>query len=222
MIFSKVNYFDIYSLLFVILEMGRKSVDKVRTNNPEKRRGLALELMPLLERQGLAGLTMDGLASMVNRSKATIYKYFRSREELLDLALRLKLERIRDFVPLLMDVEQPFLDRYFRAVQFFLEQLSTISNAFLADLRRLFPNIWKQVDQLLEYSAQVLQEYYQEGILNGILINIHPEMLALSDRFLFQEICNPVFLQAGQLTIHTAFEEYFRMKFFGLVKEKKV
>lgn len=202
--------------------MGRKSVDKVRTNNPEKRRGLALELMPLLERQGLAGLTMDGLASMVNRSKATIYKYFRSREELLDLALRLKLERIRDFVPLLMDVEQPFLDRYFRAVQFFLEQLSTISNAFLADLRRLFPNIWKQVDQLLEYSAQVLQEYYQEGILNGILINIHPEMLALSDRFLFQEICNPVFLQAGQLTIHTAFEEYFRMKFFGLVKEKKV
>jgi AcrR family transcriptional regulator len=198
--------------------MGRKAVDKVRTKNPVKRNAMAAELLPQIEGRALEGLTMDDLAAMLNRSKATIYKYFRSREELFDLALTLKLERIQGFIPLMEDKDAPFLDRYFQALDHLSQHLATISNEFLADLRRLFPPLWQRIEMLQQLAGEVLRAYYAEGVQRGLLVDLHPAVLVLSDQFLFNALSDPEFLSRNGLSIREAFEEYFKMKFFGLVK----
>ncbi|MEM0997808.1 MAG: TetR/AcrR family transcriptional regulator [Bacteroidota bacterium] len=200
--------------------MGRKAIDKARTVNPGKQRQMAEKLLPLIEGRKLEGLTMDDLAEMLGRSKATIYKYFRSREELFDLALTLKLERIQDFLPLLQNADLPYLDRYFQALELLSRHLSTISNDFLADLQRLFPRLWEKIEMLQALAGRILHGYYQEGVERGILEPIHPAVLVLSDRFLFQALSDPQFLADHQLTIQEAFAAYFKMKFFGIVRRE--
>ncbi|MEM7037910.1 MAG: TetR/AcrR family transcriptional regulator [Bacteroidota bacterium] len=198
--------------------MGRKAKDKARKNDPKRRTALAAQLIPMLQQRGLQGLTMDELAQMLGKSKATIYKYFRTREELFDLALTLKLERIRGFVPILNDRERPYLERYYEAIQHLSTHLSDISNLFLRDLRDHFPALWQKIEMLQDFAAMILRAYYAEGVEAGLLRDIHPGILVMSDRFLFQALSDPAFLEANDLRIHDAFEQYFQMKFFGLVE----
>lgn len=200
--------------------MGRKSTDKVRINNPGKRLKLAELLIPSLQGKSLAKLTMDEIAEGLGKSKATIYKYFRSREELLDLALTGKLDRIRGFVPLLSQKDVPYVTRYFNAIEHLSTHLDDISTQFLSDLRHEFPAQWSKVEFFQEMAAMVLRAYYQEGLDSGLLNDIHPGILVQSDRILFNSLLDPRFLEANSLTVKEAFQHYFRMKFFGIVKEK--
>lgn len=199
--------------------MGRKSIDKERILDPEKRGAMAALLLPQIEGRSLVGLTMDDLAVMIGKSKATIYKHFRSREELFELSLEHKLERIRGFVPLLMDTSQPYLDRYFQALELLFTELATVSNDFLSSLRVVNPALWQKIEALQEFAGQILKDYYKEGVQKGMLEPIHPAVLVLSDRFMFDALCNPEFLGTNNLSIREAFEAYFHMKFFGLVKK---
>jgi hypothetical protein len=118
-----------------------------------------------------------------------------------------------------MNANQPFLDRYFKALGLLSGELATISNDFLGSLRRIYPAIWEKIEKLQALAGQILQGYYEEGVKNGMLESVHPAVLVLSDRFLFDALCDPEFLATNNLTIREAFEEYFRMKFFGLVKK---
>ena len=201
--------------------MGRKSTDKVRQNNPRKRKALAEQLIPMLQGRSLRGMTMDDLAGLLGKSKATIYKYFDSREALFELALSLKLEKIRGFVPILQDQQRPFLERYHEAIQHLGAHLADISNVFLADLKTAFHTLWQKIRFFQDMAAMILKAYYEEGVAKGILKPIHPGILVASDQFMFEVLTDPEFLEANGLTVKGAFEQYFQMKFFGLAHESQ-
>ena len=64
--------------------MGRKPVDKERIDDPELKSAWIKQLSPIYLRNGLTRFTMDDIASKLSISKATLYKYYASREEILD------------------------------------------------------------------------------------------------------------------------------------------
>lgn len=198
--------------------MGRKSLDKQRIQNPEKRRELAMALLPALNGEGISKLTMDDIAQRLGKSKATIYKYFPSREELFDLALSSKLEQIQGFVPILGDAEKPYAERYQEALAHLSTSLTDVSAKFLGDIRRDFPALWAKISLFQNMATMVLRNFYQEGLDNKITNEIHPSILVLSDQILFNAMLDQTFLEANGLTLGEAFEHYFQMKFYGLLK----
>lgn len=199
--------------------MGRKAVSKPRDRDPARRAALASRLLPALDGRGMATLTMDDLAALLGKSKATVYKYFASQEELVGLALDLKLQAIQAFMPLLTDRSQPLLARYHAAISLVTQELAEVSIAFLDDLRAMFPRLWLRIDLLQAMAAQALEAFYQEGIEAGILAPLHLAVMVESDRFLFARLTDPSFLKESKLSISEAFESYFRMKFYGLLRE---
>lgn len=198
--------------------MGRKSLEKQRSQDPEKRRQLASLLIPALKGDSLKDLTMDDIALRLGRSKATIYKYFRSQEELLDLALTEKLNKIAGFIPILNDHSKNYVQRYQAGVDHLSIHLEDITSSFLADLKSDFEELWNKIYAFQNMAGVILREFYQEGLDKGIIENIHPGIMVLSDQVLFNAMIEPSFLEENQLTAKEAFEHYFRMKFFGLVK----
>lgn len=178
------------------------------------------DILQFLMVRGLKDVSMDDVAAYLNKSKATIYKYFRSREEIVRMGLEYKLERLKDFVPVLMnrgEKKLDYLDRYFKAIQLFSEEVSDISNLFLSDLKEVFPDLWGQVKGFQDFASIVLNKFYQEGMEAGILKQMNPAILVMSDRFLFDALSEPSFLTQHNVTIGEVFQEYFEMKFFGIV-----
>lgn len=198
--------------------MGRKSLSKKRKDNPQKKVEWARRLIPHFQKKGVRELTMDNVAQLLRVSKATIYKYFKSREEIVELCVAVKLDEVKRFSEILMDKNIPFLDRYFLSLEDLSKNIADISNTFLSDLKHLFPETWATVNTFIEYALQILQRYYDEGIACGVLRKASSSLMVMSDRFFLQALSDPDFLNSHRLSLDEAFRQYFEMKFFGIVK----
>lgn len=198
--------------------MGRKSLPGERTLNPKRKLELARAVMPFFMENGLQEVTMDDAAAYLNKSKATIYKYFPSREDLIREGLTVKLAQLKRFIPLLQEPGKDYLDRYYQAMGQFLEDAGDISNLFLKDLKEVFPALWQLVESFRAFAQMVLHQFYLEGIAAGKLKNIHPALLVRMDQIVFEEMTDGAFLARNNLSLKEAFAQYLEIKFFGIVK----
>ena len=201
--------------------MGRKALDVQRIDNPQKKQAWVIQLFPFLQKKGLKNITMDEVAKELNKSKATIYKYFKSQNEIWEYTVQYKLEAIKKFELILNDKNIPYVERYMLAIQHLYDEMELVSNLFLKDLKHLYPHIWQQVLDFQLYAIEVLRNYYINGIEKGFFIDINPSIMILSDQLFFQALSEPNFLISNGLTIQAAFQAYFKMRMFGFVKRTK-
>lgn len=202
--------------------MGRKHLVKERLEDRERKAEWALTLTPMFLEKGIRQLSMDDVAAALGVSKATLYKYFRSREEILSLALELRLSHIRRYQVALSDRQLPYLDRFLGALQIMASELSVISTTFLTDLKESYPEVWKQVQRFIDDGLEVLRRFYEEGIERGDLAPIHPAVLVVTDELYFSRLAEPEFLREHQLSVGEALESYFLMKFGGMFQRSKL
>lgn len=199
--------------------MGRKSINKDRLFDRSKKEKWVKKLMPHFKQKGLLGYSMDEMAKYLDISKATIYNHFKSKDEIVEAVIQLKIDQLSGFEDYLKNVNLPFLVRYYKGIQYFTNHLSDFSNVFLNDLQKVYPEQWTVFSAFQKSAVRSIREYYSEGIDNGVFNKINLSLLAMSDRIFFQLLSVPEYLQELNITIEKAFEEYFKMKFNGLIKE---
>jgi AcrR family transcriptional regulator len=200
--------------------MGRKAIDKQRNTNPVKRDLYQARLAAIFKKHGLKKYNMDIISKELGLSKATLYHYFSSKDEMVASILNDVLLKLRDVEPVLTDASQGFADRYYRGLQLISENISDISNHLLADLRDEYPRLWKEVQNFIDYLAELLRDFYEQGKKAGVFRNIHTSMLVLSDRLFFDAITNVEFFDQHGLTLQEAFDQYFNMKSEGFLKRE--
>jgi len=199
--------------------MGRNAVVKKRNTNPKKRDLYILKLTETFKIHGLKKFSMDSIAAELNVSKATLYHYFSSKDEMVEITLMRVIGQLSDFERISKDNSLTFETRFYRILELFSETMTDISNLFLADLQDEYPKLWKQVQVFIEYVTEVLTDFYDEGKKEGIFTDIHTSILVMSDRMFFNAISDIDFLSKNNITLRTAFDEYFRMKCFGFIKQ---
>lgn len=198
--------------------MGRKATDKNRKALSDKQTKWVEELYPKLNEKGLKGLTMDSIAKMMGKSKSTVYEYFKSKEDLVEAAIQYKLGQLAGFESILNDGTIGFEKRYLVVMEHVGKVLSDISTKLLTDIKDFFPALWSRIEEFIDFATGVLQVHYEEGIRKGIYNEIDPSILVLSDRLFFQAISDPKFLRRQGITIEQAFEQYLKLKFYGMIK----
>ena len=75
------------------------------------------------------------------------------------------------------------------------------------------------MQQFIDYVNQVLTDFYNNGKKAGVFTEIHTAILVISDRMFFNAISDVEFLTKNNITLRMAFDEYFRMKCFGFIKQ---
>lgn len=199
--------------------MGRKPKNKQRINDPETRAKWIHELMPIYMKNGLRKFTMDDISMKLGVSKATIYKHFSSRTEILEAVVNYKIHEIASYEADTMDADKAYKQRYENAIRRASVQLAGISNQFLLDLREMYPEQWEKIQALQYFAAERAKAFYQEGIDNGFLHDsFDPAWLAITDKIFLVGLSNPQFLIENNLTLQKAVEDYFLMKSKGIFK----
>jgi len=197
--------------------MGRKALEKERKDNPEKKQQWIAELRPYFMQNGLRNITMDDVAAQLGKSKATLYKYFKTNEEMVAGVVELQLAELSGFVPVLLDESAPYIERYRNAVEFMSVKLVEVSNQFLSDLREMYPHLWEMVDQYRDYSISILRSYYEQGKKEGVFNDVNTDIMVLSDYLFFDALTDAAYLTKNKLTVKQAFDEYFKMRFDGIL-----
>lgn len=199
--------------------MGRKSIPRERKINPAKIGNWTQLLFPFFQKHGLNHVTMDDIAQYLGKSKTTLYDYFQTKEDLLNLIIHERIEALRGFIPYLQDTKYDFKARYMNAVAYISTQLADITTLFLKDLHTYYPELWKIVDAFIDESSVELKTFYQNGIEAGQFNHFSASVLVLTDQLFFHALTDPHLLEKHNLTVNTAFIEYLNVRFEGLLKK---
>lgn len=199
--------------------MGRNSIKKARNSNVKKRELYIVSLTETFKKHGLKKYTMDSIAAELNVTKATLYHYFSSKDEMVEISLMRLLGQLGGFEAIAKNNELDFEVRFYKMLELFSNVFADISNIYLADLQTEYPLMWQQVQLFTEYVTSVLTNFYNEGKKVGVFKEINTAILVISDRMFLNVISDIDFMQKNNLTIRIAFDEYFRMKCFGFLNQ---
>ncbi len=199
--------------------MGRKSLDKQRVDDPQTKEVWVKELTILYLQHGTSKFTMDAVAKKLGVSKATLYKYFASKDELIDAVVQFKIEEIIAYERLLEDSNIDFSERFFDIIKNASILLAEISDKFLHDTKSKYPELFHKINGFNSRALAAAEHFYRQGIEIGILNNINPKILALTDKIFIQAVSNPKFLKEHNISIKEAFDNYFEMKSKGIFKK---
>lgn len=217
-----MNYYDQNSLLLQKIIMGRRSSQKLRKDiQPNQEEWLA-QLLPFFAAQGLREVTMDDVVRFLGISKATLYSYYGSKDDILLHMTIQRLNKLRQSIAILQQLDVPYLSRYPLAVEGVYSALSDFSNALLADLQITYPTIWQYILSFIEEAVEKLTQYYENGILLGFFRPVSSAVLALNDRLFLTALAQLDFLQQSQLSFQQAFDAYFSIKLYGIVHQNAV
>lgn len=198
--------------------MGRKPLAKSRMKSPEKQLSMIIDLVDFFKKNRLSEVNMDDVALYLNKSKATIYKYFRSKEQIVEALIDYKIKEIAGFVFILRNDKIEFFDRYRLSYNLLSEHISDISNELLTDLKNMYPDIYIKIEKLIEVAVQELKAYYEDGMQKGIFNELNSGLLAQNDLMFFQLLTNPDFLTSHNLTMEKAFADFYQIRCNGLLK----
>ena len=197
--------------------MGRKALNKDIDPKSQKRAVMAEAAMPYFMSFGIKNFSMDSLAQSLNKSKTTVYKYFLSREDLVEFIIRKKIMKLQNFESILHNSELEYIDRYEQSINYIGSVLKSISNKFLLEVSETYPELWQEVQLFRKKASFLLDEYYQVGIKKGYFKKINPHILILTDQLFFESILSPKFLKRADITIEKALQEYFKLKCHGML-----
>lgn len=199
--------------------MGRQSVVKERIKDPKKREEWIDLLLPYFIEKGIRAVPIDEVVSILGKSKATVYKHFESHHEIVALVIQRKLGQLQHFQPIIEDENRSYQERYVLAVGYVSKHLGDVSNLFLSDLKEIYPDLWELINGFKQMALAILKKFYQDGIVDRAFENINPDLMVLSDELFFDVLTNPEFLASKGLNLQAAFESYFKMRFYGILKQ---
>jgi len=97
--------------------------------------------------EGFSHVTVGEIAAGIGISKKTLYKHFRSKDELLVVVTQRLLDGIRGEFRSIVEGESCFLEKLEMLVTFLGKRLTRFSRPLLSDIQRRSPQIWDRVQQ---------------------------------------------------------------------------
>jgi AcrR family transcriptional regulator len=198
--------------------MGRIPVNKPRVQNLKKQKEIASALFTLFMDEGFINQSTEKICEKSGKSKATLYKYFESKKEIIQFIIQDKLKAISQFSELINDEKIDHKTRYLNAVSLTISAIEGITPIFLKDVSTAYPDLFKMILELKEMSLLLLKEFYADGIKKNVFIDLSAEILVMNDDLFFTAILESDFMNSTDTNLKTLFEGYFKIRFNGILK----
>lgn len=167
---------------------------------------------------GLKGFTLDEIAKELKISKKTIYKYFKSKDEIVEEYFDSIINSDKKSVVNALNRNTGFLEKVHDIV--YSNHKYRLPLKILNDTELLYPEAWKKLKALKDFKVNELNSLLKNEIKNGTIkedVNI-PILCKM-----FEEVSNTFldydFLISNKLTSHETIEEVIKIIFNGIQKK---
>ena len=186
----------------------------------DTRERIVIKFRELAEERGFYGATVDELASRNNMSKRTIYRYFKSKEELIVAVMEHFMAEVEQEVLQVLDSSENPVQKITLFVKLLSERLRELSPGIYGDLQRHYPLIWERVEQFRAEKLRYLIGIIVEGSQQGYFKPINPTIVTASLLATARAVVNPKFVLENNLCIEDAFRTMMDTFLYGIVTEK--
>ncbi|MGG0178896.1 TetR/AcrR family transcriptional regulator [Gottfriedia acidiceleris] len=191
--------------------MGSESA-KSRYSDDETRSTLLYKLINPIKKTGIANMRTNDIAKHMDLSKATLYKYFESKDEIIKNFVHLFIKYYVEMDTTLVVSKVDYQSRFLVVFQKMLMLANFCSETFMQDLRMLYPNLWEEMEGELTKRNESLCSFYQKGMDEGIFICTNPKLIILQDEAFFSKLVDPLVLFSRNMTIRQTVIDYYYLR----------
>jgi len=180
-----------------------------RYTDLETKRKLLTKLLYPVKRDGIRALRTDDIARHMDLSKATLYKYFSSKDEIIEQLIALYVDYYARSHDALHDETLSFTKRHQLAFEELLASAHYVSDLMLQDLRDTYPELLATLKVSFRQRDEHLHAFYEAGMQAGVFAALNPTLVILQDELVFRHLVNPKYLMEKNLTFRTALLDYY-------------
>lgn len=198
--------------------MGRKPLPKTRSLNADKRNAWLKIILPHFSANGFSDVRMDELSTIVGVSKATFYKHFVSKEDLIQALLKWKIDEIALSMPILLDSSINYYERYLKSTELSCFAVSGLSNAFLSDLRMEYPDLYKLLESFRGELVESVEEFYRQAQRDGFIrSDLDIKILAMTEDLVYERAADPEFLNRYDSNLEEFLTKYIHFRSMAIL-----
>ncbi|MGG6314336.1 TetR/AcrR family transcriptional regulator [Paenibacillus macerans] len=181
------------------------------------------KLAAVTKKEGFQSLRMEDIAKSMDVSRATMYKYFSSKDEVIEGLV----ETYEDFINgLVLDTgqapEASFGTRFQQVFEQSVLLIESVTDVFLRDLQTGYPELFGRIKDAMHRRERKMVEFYQDGMKRGIFNAVNVKFLLLQDDVMLREILTIKYMMFNQTTIQQVLYDYYAFKKIQLFKADKL
>lgn len=170
---------------------------------------------------GMSKVTMDEIARDMRISKKTIYKYFPTKQDLVNESVFEMLDSVKKSITEIVDGSQNSIEKLTNMGKVFFGIASQFSDKWLGDLRINHLNLWTKVD---EFRTKAIGENFskiiEQGKQEGYFLDKPTPIILTIFIAAVRSIINPDFLMNNNFSAETAAKITLDFLFLGLLTKQ--
>ncbi|WP_337103055.1 TetR/AcrR family transcriptional regulator [Paenibacillus sp. YIM B09110] len=187
----------------------------------EIRAKLITKLFPYLRKNGLHSATMEEIAKVMEVSRATLYKYFSTKEEIIGFIVAGFIEYMNELTNSHLESDQSFGTRFQQIFEQSISLVVYFTDNFIKELETSYLEWYDRFNEAMKQREKYLLSFYVEGIQKGIFNDVSGKLLIAQDEIL-RGMFNVKYLMTNQLTIEQILNDYYILKKVQLFKPDKL
>ena len=198
-------------------------VSVLRRASPDLRRRVVDAATALFLGRGFARVTAADIAAELGISKATLYKAFASKEEILKAVVRgMRAGIAARVTSLVRDPSLGFVEKMVGLLSFLAAQMARLEPVFVRDLQRSAPAVWAEIDDFRkDMISQNLRPILEAGRREGFFrADVDPELLVGMFLSLVRDFINPAAVVRSGRSPAATFEAIIKVFFQGILTDK--
>jgi len=189
-------------------------------NLTEQEEQILVESFNAMTRDGVRAFTVDSLSQDLGMSKKTIYKYFPTKEDLVEKSVALFFYVIEKKLKKLIKNEPNPALQFVKVMEFVMGHISMISIEKLADLKMRFPAVWEKMeifrlDRRDDFYI-ILSEAQSQGFVRK---DVDIKIIATLYMNIINSTFQPEFFLSNNLAPSDAIQHFLKMVTGGLFTE---
>ena len=169
---------------------------------------------------GLRSFTVENLAACLCMSKKTIYKFFPTKEALIDKIISRRLELIETEIQnVMISVANP-IEKFMGVMEVFYHSISKIKIERLSELKNRYPVMWQRIEDFRlnrrEDFYTILKSAQEQGLIKP---NIDIDLISTVYTHIINSTFQPEFFIQNALTPQSVVPAYVDMVTGGLLSE---
>ncbi len=156
-------------------------------------------------RDGFSKTTVEDIAKDLRMSKKTIYKYFPSKEKLMNAAISFLQKQISGHITKILDSDDNAVLKIFNIFEFIGKLLEKIDERAIQDFKYRIPDVWEKIDHFRTNLIQnILTKVIDQGKSEGLIIEYPTEIIMAIYTAGLRDVINPDFIMNNKFSIEDA------------------
>lgn len=174
---------------------------------------LTSRLLTYVKKNGFQSLKMDEIAKIMDISRATLYKYFSTKEDIITFIVGLSIEYIHEIIED-SDADQVIVQRFQQTFEQTILLKEFFTDIFLRDLESSYPENYERLKESMKQREYQELAFYDEGIKEGFFNKIDGRLIVMQDEML-RNILDVKYLVENRLTVYQVLFDYYNLKKFS-------